>query len=132
MKASILLIENNCGIPDSSGLALRTAGYDVTLVSNGQEAIQSLLTPRFDLVILDLDMLVSGGRDSVIQFITISLSLPLIIITANPEQQQVALKHRVAASLEKPLDHTSLLAVTERVLAGASNNREQPTQTAHL
>jgi two-component system nitrogen regulation response regulator NtrX len=128
MKATILLVDNNPGIRDSLGQALRWEGFDVTVATNGQEALNSLRATGFDLVLLDLDMPFINGWDTLGQIITISLSLPLIIITGRPDQQRLATQKGVRAVLQKPLDLPLLLGVMERALAETSEARVHGTR----
>jgi DNA-binding NtrC family response regulator len=128
MKATILLVDDNPNIRDSLGHTLRLEGYDVTLASNGQEALNALRSTGFDLVLLDLDRPVRDGWDTLGQIITISLSLPLILITGHPDQQRLAAHKGVTAVLEKPLDLPLLLGVMERALAEMAAARGDGTK----
>jgi len=98
-------------------------GYDVTVAANGREALDSLRQTGFDLVLLDLDMPVINGWDTLGQIVTSNLSLPLIVITGHPDQQWLATQKGVAAFLEKPLDMNLLLEVMKRVLAPTAQAR---------
>jgi DNA-binding NtrC family response regulator len=128
MKATILLIDGYSGIRDSLGHTLRLEGYDVTVASNGQEALNSLRDTGFDLVLLDVDMPVSDGWDTLGQIITVSLSLPLIVIKGGSDQQRLATQEGVTAVLEKPLDLPLLLGVMGRALAETSEGRDKGTR----
>ncbi|HUD84402.1 MAG TPA: response regulator, partial [Candidatus Saccharimonadales bacterium] len=116
------------GIRDSLGHTLRLEVYDVTVASNGQEALSSLRDTGFDLVLLDVDMPVSDGWDTLGQIITVSLSLPLIVIKGCPDQQRLVTQEGVTAVLEKPLDLPLLLGVMGRALAETSEGRDKGTR----
>jgi DNA-binding NtrC family response regulator len=132
MKATILLISYNPGGCDSLGDALRLEGYDITVAANGPEVFNSLRATGFDLVLLDLDMPISNAWDTLGQIITISLSLPLIIVTGHPDQQRLATQKGVVAVLEKPLEMPLLLGVMQRALAQTSAVRGHDTNQASL
>ena len=123
VKATILLVDGDEDLRDSLGRTLRSAGYDVAVASDGPEALNSLRTTGFDLVLLDLDLPIRNGWDILGQIITISLSLPLIIVTERPNKQRLAAQSGVVAVLEKPLDLPLLVGVVERALAGTSESR---------
>jgi CheY-like chemotaxis protein len=55
MKATVLLVDDYAGSRDSLGHTLRSWSYNVTLATNGQEALNSLRDTGFDLVVLDLE-----------------------------------------------------------------------------
>lgn len=117
MKTKVLLVDDYPGIRDSLGHTLRLQGYDVTVASNGRAALDALCNTSFDLALLDLDMPVINGWEFLQRIITVSLSLPVIIITERTDQQRLATKPGVVAVLEKPLNLDSLLGVMERVSA---------------
>jgi DNA-binding NtrC family response regulator len=125
MKAKVLLVDDYPGIGDSLGHALRVEGYDVTLASNGQQALNALRVTGFDLVLLDLDMPALNGWEALAQIVTTSLSLPAIIITGPSGQQGPAIPKGVAAVLEKPLDLNVLLEAMERVMAETAEARRR-------
>jgi DNA-binding NtrC family response regulator len=108
-KATILLVDDHPGIRDLLCHTMRMEGYDVTLVSNGQEAINSLRATGFDLVLLDLDGPFTNGWGTLSQIIMISLSLPLIVVTDGSDQPWLADQKGVAAVFEKPLNLALLL-----------------------
>jgi DNA-binding NtrC family response regulator len=125
MKATILLVDEYPGVRHSLGDTLRLEGYDVTLASNGQEALYALRATGFDLVLLDLDRPVCQGWNTLCQIITISLTLPLIKITGRPDPSWLATQKGVTAVLEKPLDLSLLLGVMERALAEKTHAHQQ-------
>jgi DNA-binding NtrC family response regulator len=129
MKATILLIVDDPGVRDPLGRALRSEGCDVTVASNGPEAIHALRATGFDLVLLDLDRPATQVWDTLSPIVTNSLSLPLVIITERPDQQHLAMQKGVAAVLEKPLDMKLLLGVMERALAERSEARGHGMRT---
>jgi DNA-binding NtrC family response regulator len=116
MKAAILVVDDDPSIRDTLGSALQFKGYDVTLASNGQETLKALRAKGFDLVLLDVDVPLTKGWDTLSHLVTTSLSLPLIIITGSPDKQRLDTQDRVTAVLEKPLDLPLLLGVIERAL----------------
>jgi DNA-binding NtrC family response regulator len=128
MKATVLLIDDDPAIRDSLGHTLRSKGYEVTLACNGQQALNALRATGFDLVLLDLEMPVTKGWDTLSHLVTISLGLPLIVITGRPDQQPLPAQKGVAAVLEKPLDLPLLFGVMERALAARSEDCGNPTR----
>jgi len=127
MKPKALLVDDHCDARDSAGSALRSeGGYDVTLACNGQEALNALRDTGFDLVLLDLDMPVRNGWDALGQIVTVSLSLPVIIITAEESDQQwLAAQKGVAAVLGRPFNKNLLLEAMAQVLAATATARQR-------
>ena len=83
-QARILLAEDN---PTNQLLAqalLEQIGYaQVTVVGNGQEAVNAVLTGGFDLVLMDCRMPVLDGYDATLQIRARGCLLPIIAMTAN-------------------------------------------------
>ncbi len=129
VKAKILLVDDYLGIRDSLGRTLRLEGYDVALASNGQEALNSLRGNSFDLVLLDLDMPVVNGWEVLSQIITISPSLPVIIITGCSIQEGLLTQKGAKAVLEKPLDLNLVLEVMEKALGQKTEARRQQIES---
>lgn len=54
-QCKILVVDDNADIRELLEILLTSEGYDVTLASSGEQALQ-LLHPELDLVILDIMM----------------------------------------------------------------------------
>lgn len=79
--------------------------------------------PDIAIVLLDLAMPVKGGWDTFERLAASNPRLPVIIITAQSDQNSVALRAGVAALIEKPLDMPALLAPMQGVFAESSERR---------
>lgn len=53
--SKILCVEDDHFIADMYAHALKKAGYDVDIISNGQEALDKLKQTVYDVVLLDID-----------------------------------------------------------------------------
>lgn len=65
--------------------------YTISWVTNGEEAVNSFLRERPDLILMDIRMPVMNGIQATEKIRSISLELPIIAVTANAfmiEQQQ--------------------------------------------
>jgi DNA-binding NtrC family response regulator len=132
MKAAILLIDDYPEIRDSLDDILRGEGYDVILASNGTEALNALRDTSFDLVLLNLDMRLLNGWDTFVKIVTVSLSLPVIIITDRTDQKWLAAQKGVAAVLEKPWNLNLLLEAMGRTLATSAGMRRRQIETSRI
>ncbi len=61
--AAILLVDDDEAIRNLLVRILERDGYSVTMACHGGEAIRHLTSMRFDLMVLDLMMPISNGRD---------------------------------------------------------------------
>ncbi len=96
---------------------LTEEGYSVLPAANGLEAIEFASLTRFNLVLLDLNMPLKNGWETFEQLTTNDPLLPVIVITARPNQFFPAFAWGVGALLEKPLDFTRLFQTINSLLA---------------
>jgi two-component system sensor histidine kinase RpfC len=99
---------------------LKTAGHAVTLVGNGEHALDALQAETFDVVLMDVNMPVMNGLDAVKlhRFATGSReSPPFVALTADAtdETRRQCQQAGVAALVTKPVDMDELLALIDRV-----------------
>jgi len=100
---------------------LERAGHDVTLVGNGEEALDLLAEGgRFDLVIMDLNMPVMGGLDAVRlhRFATGGRDGPAFIALTADATEETRRQCETAGFegyLAKPVDVVELLTLVDRL-----------------
>ena len=108
-KKKILLVDDDTAIRKILLRLLSEEGYSVLPAANGVEALEFASLAKFDLVLLDLNMPQKGGWETFEQLTSDDPLLPIIVITARPNQLFPALALGVGALLEKPLDFARLL-----------------------
>jgi len=116
VKARILLVDDDPAVRESLAQALREENYCVFPAGNGVEAIALVQATPVDLVLLDLNMPGKNGWDTFEHLTTDNPLLPIIVITARPNQLFTALAAGVDALLEKPLDIPELMTAIEESL----------------
>lgn len=119
----ILLVDDDPTVRDSLNDVLMSEGYVVIPAGNGQQALDLVNTSSVDLVLLDLNMPVKNGWDTFEQLTAGHPLLPVIIVTARPNQLFTALSAGVGALLEKPMDISILLRTIEKLLAESARQR---------
>jgi two-component system, chemotaxis family, chemotaxis protein CheY len=121
-KASILLCEDNVALSGVICFNLVRAGYQVTAVANGREAIEALQRGHFDLILSDQQMPKMTG----IQFcehvreVPEYKNTPFILLTAKCMELDVAklqLRLNLSAALPKPFSPSELVTCIEECLA---------------
>jgi len=123
MKPRLLLVDDDPTVREMIGRVLTEAGYIVLLAANGQEALDFAAATEVDLVLLDLNMPVKNGWDTFERLTTANPLLPIIIITARPNQLFPALASGAGALLEKPLDFPTLLETIRTLLDEPAEKR---------
>lgn len=121
-KVKILITDDDPAIRQILMRLLTEEGYFVLTAANGVEALELARLTKFDIVLLDLNMPVKDGWETFEQLSTRQPLLPIILITARPNQLFPALASGVVALLEKPLDLTKLFLTIHNFL-------EEPLET---
>ena len=100
----ILIVDDERSMRDVLSIMLKRAGYDVTVVSDGDEAIARIDKELFDLVITDLNMPKASGLDVLKAVKETSPDSVVLIITAfaSTESAVEAMKLGAYDYLPKP------------------------------
>ncbi|MBW3141095.1 response regulator [Ferrimonas balearica] len=91
--AHILLVEDNLINQQVATELLKSAGYQVTVAGNGQEAVDLVAASDYDLVLMDIQMPVMDGLEATRTLRQTHPHLPIIAMTA----------HAMAGDKEKSL-----------------------------
>jgi DNA-binding response OmpR family regulator len=116
MRPKILLVDDDLVVREMLGRVLTEERYVVLPAANGQEALDLAAATPVDLVLLDLNLPVKNGWDTFERLTNENPLLPIIIITARPNQLFPALASGVGALMEKPLDCPKLLQTIRALL----------------
>lgn len=81
MSARILLADDELGILDAVGYALRKKGYDVVTATDGKAALDAARAEQFDVVVLDVVMPEITGID-VCRTLRAESAVPILLLTA--------------------------------------------------
>lgn len=117
-KQSILIADdeiNLCRILDAE---LRKAGYLVTAVHDGAQAVDEAHRRDFDMIILDVRMPVMDGISALQSIRRERKDVPIIIMTAYESHDTMAsaLSMGATACVNKPFDLDSLVALVKATL----------------
>jgi two-component system, sensor histidine kinase RpfC len=113
---------------------LHRGGHAVTVVENGEEALDALAEDQFDLVLMDLNMPVLGGLDAIKlhRFATGGRNdPPFVALTADAteETRRAGEDAGIDAYLVKPVNVDELLPLVERLTwAAPSRPRARPAR----
>jgi CheY-like chemotaxis protein len=117
MKKQILLADDDEGVRASLSEVLSMEGYQVVLASNGRQAVACLSRQEPDLTLLDILMPGLDGWQTLERMEHRRPFMPVIVITARPNQLRHAVGAGVDALMEKPLDFPRLLDAIAGLLA---------------
>ena len=127
LKKRILIADDSPQIRESLGKLLRRANYDVAFAAHGGHVLDLAFNEDFDLLLLDLNMPEMDGWDALDRLASMKPALPIIVITAQPNQREWITTAGAHALLEKPLDLPLLLKTIEDFLQKPPVN--QPDRT---
>lgn len=119
----ILLVDDDPTVRNSLNDVLVSEGYFVIPAENGQQALDFAAGLPVDLALLDLNMPVKNGWDTFEQLTREHPLIPIIIVTARPDQLFTALGAGAGALLEKPMDILTLLRTMEKLLLETAEQR---------
>jgi len=119
----ILLVDDDPTVRDSLKDVLVGEGYFVIPAENGQQALDLAAGFSVDIALLDLNMPVKNGWDTFEQLTCEHPLIPIIIVTARPNQLFTALSAGAGALLEKPMDIPILLRTMKKLLAESAEKR---------
>ena len=114
----ILIVEDDQEMSETLCEALTDHGYEPIPASNGQEALAQLRAWREppSVILLDLAMPIVDGRAfRAAQLAEPALrSIPVIVLTAQPDAEQVCAEMAIDAFLRKPVRLDPLLSLIRR------------------
>jgi len=105
-KIKVLMVDDEEQFRNTTSKILTRRGYEITLASSGEEALQILGSKSHDVVILDIKMPGMNGNEVLPEIKDINPQTQVIMLTGhgNMESAKESLKHRAFDYLLKPCD----------------------------
>ena len=118
MKAKIVVADDEPRIRKMIARLLADEGYDVMLVENGREAVETLLSFQPDVILLDQQMPVLTGVEALEEIRRISPTQVVLFVTAFGSISLAvdAVKKGAYDFIEKPFDNDKLLLTVKRAV----------------
>ncbi len=113
-QGRVLVAEDNKENQALIGRLLRQTGLQVELAENGAQAVEWIQKdPQFDVIFLDMQMPVMGGKEAASRIRALGITTPLVAFTANvmKHQLQAYADMGFVATVEKPISQTALYQV---------------------
>ena len=129
---SILVVEDEPGISSFVAKGLTTAGYNVTVVDKGADAISGALGGDYSLIVLDIGLPDMDGFEVLEQIRGQGATLPIIVLTARSSVEDTVsgLEQGADDYMSKPFRFEELLARIRLRLKTA--NSEDPTNMVQI
>lgn len=133
MKKRILLAEDNRDVADIVTAGLRFLGYEVTVASDGVQAVESAISLRPDLIVMDMLMPKLDGFQAAAKLRQHpeTRTIPILAATALARTQD---RKRSLASgcddcIVKPFTTNTLAAAIEKLLREHRGAQSKDTET---
>jgi two-component system, sensor histidine kinase RpfC len=116
----ILVAEDNRTNQKVIERMLRSVGHEVTIVDNGEQALDALENNTYDLVLMDLNMPVMGGLDAIRlhRFAAGGERMPRFVALtadASDETRRQSAEAGIDAYVTKPVEVRELLSLVDRL-----------------
>jgi DNA-binding response OmpR family regulator len=119
----VLLVDDDASVRDSLACALAEERYEVLPAADGPEALRIAAAVTVDIVLLDLNMPRQNGWDTFERLTYDHPLVPIIVVTARPNQLFTALAAGAGALVEKPVHIPDLIDTIERLIAEPNDLR---------
>lgn len=118
MSYQILWVDDQIDLLRSHVIFLTEKGYDVSTVTNGEDAIEEVKNKNFDLIFLDEMMPGLGGLETLQIIKEIKPNIPVVMVTKSEEESLMneAIGSKINDYLIKPVVPSQILMVCKKIL----------------
>jgi CheY-like chemotaxis protein len=119
LSGEILLAEDNLMNQQLLQRMLAKTGARVTIADNGEIAVQLVLSKKFDLILMDMQMPVMSGLDAVRQLRGHNWQVPIVMLTANATLEDRTQCNEAGSNdfLTKPINRIHLYNIARKYLS---------------
>jgi DNA-binding NtrC family response regulator len=123
-KLSILIVDDEPSVGDALRLVLESNGYEVVLVTKGQDGIEQVRKRSFGFSIIDLYLTDISGFQLITDLLAVQPQIPILLITAHGSPQVCDEAKRLGAigALAKPFAPAEILKVINSHLHGPTGD----------
>jgi len=116
-KLRILWVDDEMEMLKPFVMFLEDRGYEVKTVSNGTDAIASVVAERFDLLLLDEQMPGLDGLATLQEVRRINASLPIVMVTKSEEEgiMDKAIAGQITDYLIKPVNPNQIIMTVKKI-----------------
>ena len=132
--ARILLVEDDLILSETLSELLQTQGYNVTLASNGEEALEVTYEQSFEIMLFDVNIGDFNGFELLKTLRESGNSIPCIFLTSLSDIASLSRGFEVGADdyLKKPFDFDELLVRIQALLRKSFASKENEIKYGDL
>lgn len=129
----VLLAEDNPTTQSLISILLQQMGIELTIVDNGQAAVDSLKSTKVDLILMDCQMPLLDGFGATAQLRALGITTPIVALTAyaRAEDEEQCLLAGMDDFLSKPFRQSQLKDVLTRWLGVDALSQSSAAASAH-
>jgi two-component system response regulator (stage 0 sporulation protein F) len=117
VPADVLVADDDRGVRLLIVETLREQGFEVRAVADGRAALEACAARMPDVIVLDLEMPIMGGREFVIEIRkSNSRPPPMVLVSAHGAQER-ARELGIRRWIQKPFDERRLIAQVAAAIA---------------
>jgi len=118
IQGDILWVDDEIESLKSQILFLKNKGYEVTSVTNGYDALETLKDKNVDVVLLDESMPGMTGLETLAKIKEIRPSLPVVMVTKNEAEyiMEEAIGSQISDYLIKPVNPNQVLLSLKKII----------------
>lgn len=135
VRGRILVAEDNLSNQKLIQTILRRTGAELTMVNNGEEAVEAALSEDFDLILMDRQMPLLGGMEATAMLRQAGCMTPIIALTANATTSDRAAFRDAGAEgfVPKPIHWPALFEwITQFLPSPDAEQQLEPENDTHL
>ena len=124
---NVLVAEDNSDTQTLIEFLINRTGAKVTLVDNGQKAIEEALKKHYDLILMDMQMPVMDGMDATVWIRKAGCKTPVVAFTANSSKEDLDRYKWIGINeiISKPVNKSHLYNTLETYLDNSENQKEK-------
>ena len=133
LQGDILLAEDTIDNQLLIFMYVERAGANVTVVENGELAVNKAMMQDFDLILMDMQMPVMGGVEATAKLREMGYKKPIVVITANALKEDREKCKAIGADdfITKPLDLTRFYNVLQQYLRTSTHTEHNSDYFSH-
>ena len=129
-KGKILVVDDELANQEICAIMLDELGYSYDIASNGKEAIDACSTNKYDLILMDSNMPVMDGIESIRQIRTIErqsndieqyFHTPIVLVSGNIDKS-ILNDVKVDGFLQKPFNMEQLQCICDQYLSSQNKS----------
>ena len=129
---TVFIVDDDAAVRDALGLSLGVRGYRTAIFADAESLLQAYRANWRGCILIDIRMPGMDGLALQKRLLELGCALPVIVMTGHGDvgSAREAFKSRALDFLEKPLDHSKLIAAIDEALLRNEKLQEQ-AETGH-